>query len=1731
MNKIKDLIEVPEVRTVIQLSDSQDPKLRKFLTHSFLLTGEAKKVLTSLFHNISKKAGKGFFLEGNFGSGKSHLLTIINLLLNYEDSWEPLLEQDDTGKLKKYKNEIKIKDFTTVNISLVEHSSSENLEDIIGRKLIDNFSSLSMYKDENTYLRKEFYQTLAQEFDNHNSEGLIILIDELSEFLRSKPDGRSFNEDIRYLQFMGEFVTGRSCWLMATLQEAIEKTGEITQEIFGKIKDRYPVHFHLSGTHIKQIVSKRLIKKKPGSEEIIENIYKKYSSSFKNWQVNKKQFIDLYPVNPLTISLLDNLKPLFSQHRGIIDFIHYRLRGDESRGIPAMLAEPASVLLNPDLIFDHFLDRLRERMETREYYEKVFRYYEQEISSILDEEDIDTGLRLIKLLIMFAVSPVEKEYTVSDMVHMVMEPITDLEAEVNYEYISDLLEKMYRHGAYLVRNNNHEADQVSYKLDLEADINRIIKEKTRFIRSNFFAEEERIFTRVGQIVDESYLPLSRLLEKSRSARSLTWQNTRRKGFFVLSAFTDITLKNISQVQKRLQEAVLNSEDIPEDFIIFAGYPLKVEEQKEYLKEVILPELDAEIRSAFCFWLPREAEKKEFLREVLARQLLYEQYENKDGETSNKVQTRLSSLLQKDAQQAAAVFRDSFFEGVIIDGNGENILSDQDRGPVSFNKFFNKIAQQILNKRYSSHVEIAPYRSVLNKSQLNRLAGHFLEQGVITEQEAQDRGVLNIIEDFLQPMGLIKKRSSKIRLDLNPGENPLIREFFALLEREKTDINDIFCTLRRSSWGLCNQQFILLNLVLLFGGYITAYSEHQKIALNQLNVYNFDRIKYIGPGEIVNEEFQEILQKCDLLPPRFKKQPFSLPVQKQMWDYITEWKRDYDQKVDDLNTKISTLQPENGFSFLDDNEINKIFNKLNDLLSEIKVSYSAEEGLERFAAFYRSSPNIDRYRERFEKLSQFFTEYIERYRDMENYLSEMPALTEDNYRKLKNKKEELQSELQDREIVFSDDFRKNVEDKFKEFRGEYTEKYYQEHNKFFAGENFQKYKKIKEKKNYLVLSYLSDIEMISVKNDFIKVKRLLARILRQQCGNLKQHYLMQNPVCRCGFKPGDRPEMVSLEEIYALISRGINEYMQKLISDEFRPLIEEYLSGMEEVGKKRFARPIRDLLSAADEIQAGQLSGEMIEQLESILNRNIINRINQALKGNISLEERDLEELYENLVGRSFAPDQIRKIFNEWLEGDQKLDRHSYIRIITKKDRKQPKKEQPVGDYLMEYYPELLNLFDEMGSEHFVFYTALWVWKDNHNISTASIKEKFSFPEKIKAADTKLYHEIWQQVLNQEQNDKFENHIKVGQKMRKILDSFLLEDNRLERLLDLLSLEEIEDITTVLKNEFISEELQKKLILLLFKTGEQISRPRFREDLVPELRSEAEKTSEPVHSSALQTTALYLDICSVLSFVEDTFLADESNDEVKTEEFYKKYISNLEFDFSHLIYLTRELNIKSKLPLNRLKRKIDRVLNNFSKRFSTSKEKMDISELILDHFPDLLDKISFQHNCVLLMDGMRWDTWEIIRAEIRKDIPLRIINEGSIYAQQPTNTETQIKKLEDKGYPGQIIKPRDFKIENLQSQDDYGKNNITRFSYIDDRIHTSKDNYYNFMQEIIFHTQNRLLPFIKELPSRTAVLIFSDHGYRINHKFSERNKFEEPRYLHGGDSAFEIIVPWALLYLV
>ena len=113
--------------------------------------------------------------------------------------------------------------------------------------------------------------------------------------------------------------------------------------------------------------------------------------------------------------------------------------------MPGILEEDADYLLTADRIFDHFLPRIQSRVETNPYVRTVFKYFTNEIEKILpDPEQQSLGLRIIKILILLAICPIKKKYTVRQIAETLLHKVTGLESSINYEYIREILDQLYR---------------------------------------------------------------------------------------------------------------------------------------------------------------------------------------------------------------------------------------------------------------------------------------------------------------------------------------------------------------------------------------------------------------------------------------------------------------------------------------------------------------------------------------------------------------------------------------------------------------------------------------------------------------------------------------------------------------------------------------------------------------------------------------------------------------------------------------------------------------------------------------------------------------------------------------------------------------------------------------------------------------------------------------------------------------------------------------------------------------------------------------------------------------------------------------------------------------------------------------------------------------------------------------------------------------------------------------
>ncbi len=1757
MEKLKDIIDLPDVKTVIRLSDIHDEGAKKSLAEDFILTSEVYSNLKVIVGMIEDEVGAGVFLEGNFGSGKSHFLTILSLLFNRIEAWQPLLAQEPD--LTRVCENLSQKEYLTAEASLVDYSSKTPLEEIIresiveayqrkyGRPLIDVEKSFAK--------RKDFYERVDGKLKDNRASGLILLIDELSEFLRSKPDSRSFNEDIRFLQYLGEKGPSFPMWIVSTLQENIEDTGQTTQEAFNKIKDRYPLRLFLTGAHIEELISKRLIKIKAGKRKQVSNLYNTLKTSFSNLPVNEDRFLSLFPVHPATVSFLDNLKPLFSQHRGVVDFIHYQLKGDPGRNIEGMMDLTCDCLLTPDRIFDHFRVRIKERVELNPFSEVIYKFYEDEMNKIFDDEaDLNLAYRVLKVLILSAVSPVKKRFMVKDIAEMLLYRITDLESSVNYQYVRDILERLYNEGAYISMDRAKDPLEDHFFLNLEADISLLIKRSTEYQAGSFFEDDVRFFGRLKELLDDPRLPLKEYEVSEKTKIKLLWQFTPREGIFLLEQLDRLT-------DQALDEIILELHETEADFAVIMGTTHRLEKQRTCVEEVLLPHLRE--RSAFyiSFWLPN-ALKDETLKETLAHLLLLEKYRDDSTERGMEIKGFIEGLLSNEKRLVKDAFMEAYHGGTLFSIlSGEDTPREKMKFTV-FQDFLSHLGEGLLEARYPKHDDISPYTSFATRDQLQEAVEELLKKGEVVIQKGTRHGLKRVIEGFLVPMEVVRSTAKGFRIVVDPSRNMLIRRFLELVPQALGDrrpsLEEIYRKLRKGDLGLTRPQFELMSLALIFSGHIVPYSGGRRKNPDEITIYNLNRIDEVSKGEILNVELQKELASLPFIPKKYKNRELNFHTQKELWKELAGVKAHVSREIEDVQEKVKRASEYKALESFDLTGMKKNLEDLTLLFDEVKTSYAPKEGLERFLNESRNHPFINKSFSRLETARGFFLEDLDRYLFINSYVNhpDLGIPEGKEYETLHNQTVDIKEHLKSGAPYLEQGYMENLGRLFDSFLQGYAILYQKEHQRATSPECLQQYGRLKDSLRYKVLSRFSRIEYISVTNDRVKVERALSQVSSTQCSFFSMDLLRRMPICQCGFRLGERRDLPGVQTIESTVDAGIMEYLSAFKEGRNRERFISYIAGLKEVGKTGICEKINRLLDFDMSSMTNNPEGAL-KDLENTLDNSVIKAINDAFSGKVVVVSRDLDEFYENTVERSFPRDRLLNIFLEWLRGGEELKEETYIKITSTRrgaisGAAGSSSYHVLWDVIQEKYPELAGVFKRLGEGEFTMVLFLCLWARVHEVEGRSLAE---FIRKVLKEDGddvsshgKLLCEAAEYILTNKEED--------ADNLAEEAERLLKEKGADISLFEIIGGKRSSiDYLEIIKREAVFSFPIKKALGNLIKRIEGdpygIDKRVVEDALLHQ--KEGGSSNRLNKKTALRALKHLVNL--------ETILKNPPHAHPKDGNFRfweKTYLSSLWgvfYDYNYTYDSLNQLDLLDEINLYKKKK----VLEDMSMKWGRSFQDFYLNEiesaleksrkagrhpLRIGDIPDSLFKkfkkaSGRDRGYFILLDGMRWDLWEYIKENtfITRSLNYRILQEVPVWAMYPTTTDVQMGALLDStcrldmaaetGTSYSVISDSGASMADAYEEIELDNEiKIVKFGFIDKKVHQSRDDLITLFREIGVNMEVSVKNYMDRIPRGSLVFLFSDHGFTENLKF--RGGKDEPRYLHGGASPWEVIVPVAAM---
>jgi hypothetical protein len=206
---------------------------------------------------------------------------------------------------------------------------TNNLEEFMEDEGID-FSFRQVNETESN--KRDFDLLMKKFHEKYPDKGLLLLVDELLDFLRSKKE-HELILDLGFLRELGEVCGYLKFRFIAGVQEAIFDSPSL-QFIAGsikRVKDRFR-QILIVREDIKYVVAHRLLQKSAEQKSLVREHLEKFQLFFPPLQQRMEEFVELFPVHPGYIETFENIT--VAEKREVLKALSFMMKKILNRELP-----------------------------------------------------------------------------------------------------------------------------------------------------------------------------------------------------------------------------------------------------------------------------------------------------------------------------------------------------------------------------------------------------------------------------------------------------------------------------------------------------------------------------------------------------------------------------------------------------------------------------------------------------------------------------------------------------------------------------------------------------------------------------------------------------------------------------------------------------------------------------------------------------------------------------------------------------------------------------------------------------------------------------------------------------------------------------------------------------------------------------------------------------------------------------------------------------------------------------------------------------------------------------------------------------------------------------------------------------------------------------------------------------------------------------------------------------
>lgn len=305
--KYGDLIQFDPIETVVQLRDADKSATARQLVATYVISDEmAERLIKIAVPNLQfdePADNKGLLVVGNYGTGKSHLMSLISAVAEHSDLVGSLTSKEVSkasfriaGKFKVIRTEI--------------GATTMSLRDIIVAELEEHLNILGVnfkFPDKVPSNKPSFENMMALFHQKYPEHGLLLVVDELLDFLRTRND-QELILDLNFLREIGEVCKDLKFRFMAGVQEAIFDSARFSfvADSIRRVKDRFE-QILIARKDVKFVVSERLLKKTAEQQTRIREYLIPFAKFYGHMNEQMEEFVRLFPVHPDYIDTFERI--------------------------------------------------------------------------------------------------------------------------------------------------------------------------------------------------------------------------------------------------------------------------------------------------------------------------------------------------------------------------------------------------------------------------------------------------------------------------------------------------------------------------------------------------------------------------------------------------------------------------------------------------------------------------------------------------------------------------------------------------------------------------------------------------------------------------------------------------------------------------------------------------------------------------------------------------------------------------------------------------------------------------------------------------------------------------------------------------------------------------------------------------------------------------------------------------------------------------------------------------------------------------------------------------------------------------------------------------------------------------------------------------------------------------------------------------------------------------------